>query len=355
MATFEKRDNGKWLARVYLNGKYKSKTFATKRDAQKWTTSLENYKNQGQEEIFSGDITLLEYLKTWQETYTKNVRVQTASCYNSTIKVLQGYEFFTYTPINKIKRSDMQSFFNSLSKRYSISTIKLFKTIIKRIFNDALADNYIIKNPVVNISVTSEKEKHKEKFINEKDFLKFIEICNQEKTNYSDLYLLLALTGLRIGEALALEITDFKNQNITINKTQLGSNNTIQNTPKTQTSNRVVSLPLDFYNYMVSKYKNTKGCLFARSRNTYELKLKQLLKDNNLPMFSFHTLRHTHGSYLLSQGVDIQYISKRLGHANVSITLKIYTHLLKEKENLEIEKTNATLDKIIDFHKTSTE
>ncbi|EIU0356586.1 tyrosine-type recombinase/integrase, partial [Staphylococcus pseudintermedius] len=49
------------------------------------------------------------------------------------------------------------------------------------------------------------------------------------------------------------------------------------------------------------------------------------------------SLRHTHCSYLLAQGMTIQYISKRLGHADIHTTLTIYSHLLKEYEDAEDE------------------
>ncbi|WP_145430110.1 tyrosine-type recombinase/integrase, partial [Staphylococcus hominis] len=51
------------------------------------------------------------------------------------------------------------------------------------------------------------------------------------------------------------------------------------------------------------------------------------LNDNNITPYS---LRHTHTSYLLSKGIPIEYISKRLGHATISQTLDTYSHLLEE-------------------------
>ena len=47
-------------------------------------------------------------------------------------------------------------------------------------------------------------------------------------------------------------------------------------------------------------------------------------------MFTPYSLRHTHTSYLLSKGIPIEYISKRLGHATISQTLDTYSHLLEE-------------------------
>ena len=61
---------------------------------------------------------------------------------------------------------------------------------------------------------------------------------------------------------------------------------------------------------------------------------------------SVHGLRHSHVSYLLSKGVDINYASKRLGHSNVTITQQVYAHLLRDKQQSEEAKTLNILDKI---------
>ncbi|MFT9039509.1 site-specific integrase [Schleiferilactobacillus harbinensis] len=58
---------------------------------------------------------------------------------------------------------------------------------------------------------------------------------------------------------------------------------------------------------------------------------------------SFHGLRHTHASYLLFKGVSIYYISKRLGHRDISTTLSVYSHVLNELESKESLKTLVAL------------
>ena len=56
------------------------------------------------------------------------------------------------------------------------------------------------------------------------------------------------------------------------------------------------------------------------------------LKRHNLPLISFHQLRHTNASLLISSGEDIVTVSGRLGHADKNITLNTYSHLIKSKE-----------------------
>ncbi|WP_295731193.1 site-specific integrase [uncultured Limosilactobacillus sp.] len=64
------------------------------------------------------------------------------------------------------------------------------------------------------------------------------------------------------------------------------------------------------------------------------------------PGFHFHSLRHSHVALLLANGVDIYAISRRLGHANLSVTLNTYAYLIDEKREKEIEKINKILDQL---------
>ncbi|MBA1394901.1 site-specific integrase [Lactobacillus sp. XV13L] len=76
------------------------------------------------------------------------------------------------------------------------------------------------------------------------------------------------------------------------------------------------------------------------SSNGVNKELISILKKLNIQKdITFHGLRHTHISYLLSNGVDVQYVSKRAGHSSVMTTLKIYTHILQKRERHEVKRT----------------
>ena len=62
-----------------------------------------------------------------------------------------------------------------------------------------------------------------------------------------------------------------------------------------------------------------------------------------MPQVTFHTLRHTHASQLIAQGVDIVTISKRLGHAKPSVTLAIYAHMFTSDDRKAAAAINAAL------------
>jgi integrase len=73
----------------------------------------------------------------------------------------------------------------------------------------------------------------------------------------------------------------------------------------------------------VSEFGLTKGATKAK------------LNGEGRPRLSFHDLRHTYGSHLLRQGVDVVRVSKALGHSKVSTTLDIYAHEIEELRSTE--------------------
>lgn len=167
----------------------------------------------------------------------------------------------------------------------------------------------------------------------------------------------LVLSGLRIGELAALkeEDVDLKNKVIHVNKTYDAVNNVVT-TPKTLSSIRDVFLQDDLklvckqirlcmlrqgikYGYGKSNlfFQHTDGgYMHYYSYNKYLRENSERLLGRKITV---HALRHTHASLLMENGVNIDTISRRLGHENSQITKEIYLHVtekLKEKDNEQI-------------------
>lgn len=68
--------------------------------------------------------------------------------------------------------------------------------------------------------------------------------------------------------------------------------------------------------------------------------MDKLSKELDIPKIRFHDLRHTHATLLIKQGIHIKVVSERLGHANVSITLDTYSHVLPNMQKEAAEKLN---------------
>ncbi len=67
------------------------------------------------------------------------------------------------------------------------------------------------------------------------------------------------------------------------------------------------------------------------------------MKSRGLPQITFHSLRHSHASALISAGIDVVTVSKRLGHASPALTLSTYSHLFENKDDQVAAAIDAVL------------
>jgi integrase len=81
----------------------------------------------------------------------------------------------------------------------------------------------------------------------------------------------------------------------------------------------------------------TEGGTIANPSNLRNRSFKPLLKRAGLPPIRFHDLRHTCATLLLSKSVNPKVVSEMLGHASISITLDIYSHLLPDMQEKAVE------------------
>lgn len=97
--------------------------------------------------------------------------------------------------------------------------------------------------------------------------------------------------------------------------------------------------------------KDTERVFHDITNNGVKKTLDNTLKKAKIERkIRFHSLRHTHASILLSQGVQVVSVSKRLGHANPTVTMQTYAHVIKELKVSDNEKIIKILS-----HGTSTE
>ena len=153
---------------------------------------------------------------------------------------------------------------------------------------------------------------------------------------------------------------DFNNQTLTIKRIRIAVGEKIViESPKTVNSTRTIiiseysiNLLRELKNEQIPLYyKNNKkfndNCfVFINNKcepiypDTLSKKFKKIIKDNNLKKITFHELRHTNASLLINSNIDINSVSKRLGHSDTSITMEIYTHAFEESKNAQNMKNN---------------
>ena len=172
---------------------------------------------------------------------------------------------------------------------------------------------------------------------------------------YKCLFETLYYTGLRQGEALALNWNDFKDEYLDINKTiskEMVDNKHIINTPKTSQSIRKVKLDNELINKLnlLKKYYQKFvdfndnwfifGGLNPLAPSTIGRKKNKYCDIANVKKIRIHDFRHSHASLLLSMNVPITVISERLGHSDINMTLNTYSHMIPKDEDKAVNILN---------------
>lgn len=267
-----------------------------------------------------------------------------------------------------IDRRFIQEKLDKILEEKSYQTATRVRIRLKNIFEYALNYSYIDNNEVNFTNVPKppetieEIEQKREKFLTMEEIKKLIDSLNSKVYNqkYGDMVLVLALTGMRYGELVALQLKniDFQNKKIEI-AGNFDSIHKIKTIPKTRKSIRNI--------------KVSEAALEAIKRQIIRLTERfQPLTDDDyifcfdvwnspitLPTFSqiikkygaiagieknlsSHVFRHSHISYLAEAGLPIKSIMDRVGHANAKMTLEIYSHTTKDMEDRLVK----TLDNI---------
>lgn len=199
----------------------------------------------------------------------------------------------------------------------------------------------------------SRRAKIEDKYLESSELRALLDTMSVEK--WRDLTEFLALSGLRIGEAFALTIddVDLDARLIQINKTCYLRTGEIQLAPKTHASNRQVYIQEELLPLTRRLRKSTLPyCLVNKSSRFFQDDngpydydaYRKYLRENSERVIGRkltpHALRHTHTSLLAEQGVGLETISRRLGHADSGVTKDIYFHVtdkMREKDYAEIK------------------
>lgn len=312
-------------------------------------------------------VTFREIYNLFYRQWEKTVKESTKHTYLFVDNIIKK-EINNDILLVNIDRRFIQEKLDKILEEKSYQTATRVRIRLKNIFEYALNYSYIDNNEVTFTSVPKppetieEIEQKREKFLTMEEIKKLIDSLNSKVYNqkYGDMVLVLALTGMRYGELVALQLKniDFQNKKIEI-AGNFDSIHKIKTIPKTRKSIRNI--------------KVSEAALEAIKRQIIRLTERfQPLTDDDyifcfdvwnspitLPTFSqiikkygaiagieknlsSHVFRHSHISYLAEAGLPIKSIMDRVGHANAKMTLEIYSHTTKDMEDRLVK----TLDNI---------
>ncbi|MBS4751133.1 site-specific integrase, partial [Carnobacteriaceae bacterium zg-ZUI78] len=284
-----------------------------------------------------------EVAEIWLEQYAKTIKKSTYYT-NKNYFDTQIQPFFGQMTFSKINVITCQRFVNNLANK---SASDLYRSLANRIFKYAVHLGIIDNNPFDKVIVPKRthtpKSETVENYYTKDELTQFLKIVEEnEPLERLLFYRILAFGGLRVGEALALEKEDFNfiDNTISITKTvALTAEGWAIQSPKTKKSNRIVSI--DTKTMQLAK-SYMKQCviplhkpfrLFNITPVGARCRLKNTIEKHNLKSITLHGFRHTHASLLFEAGIPPKIAQERLGHAKISITLDLYTHLSKHQKD----------------------
>ena len=326
--------------------------FKTNKEAQSKINQLKYEFDHGIIEQSSSD-TFEKVYEQWLPLYEKTVKEstlnRTISAFNLHILPEVGsYRISKITPIQCQKLAqDIAKTNKNYRKNYGYAAMVYDYAIKIGLVNTT--------NPFRRIIYPKNDTTAKPTPFMDKDELAILLNCIKETGN-AEMFVffrLLAYSGMRRGEALALtwDDIDFKELTVCINKTvTVGLKGRLYiATPKTKAGNRTIIIDpetgriLKKY-YTLQKvinigrlvFPNTKGGIMALSK---PLKfLNTVIKKNNLKKITVHSFRHTHCAMLFSAGVSIKAAQERLGHDDYKTTMDIYNHVMDKDRRESVQK-----------------
>lgn len=269
--------------------------------------------------------------------------------------------------IDKITTKDIEDWKIELynktinGQRYKVDTLNGIKKTFSSVFNYAINHQFVSFNPVRAVTPfkdpLSSEAVHEKQVWSPQEFDRFINVVEDEKWRL--FFTFLWVSGVRIGEAQGVMFKDinFENNTVSINKSidtkQKGKLYVINPTKTKKT--RILELPDTFMSALKPYFEKMKQMdewrpdrfLFGFYRplpnSTIDKNREGYIQLAGVKRISSHCFRHSHATYLLSNGIDIKSVSERLGHKDVEETLNTYVHVLPSNKSKILNLLNESL------------
>lgn len=396
---FKNSNTGKYGFRFFYidkNGKRKSiqKTiFKRQSDARKFAEKLESRALETDIEK-AETITFAQYFDEWMNAYKiGRYSKSTDNKYLNAQRFIEDY--FHGTLLKDITKIKYQGFIDKYAVDHVQESIERLNGYIQSCVAEAIDEELIHRNFTRNLVITTNKQSKPAEFkyleLDVASKLKKMAQSDESLFNISAYEVVFALdTGARYAEIVGLtwDNVDLDNNTISIKRTYDYKDKTGFLPTKTKSSVRDLAISDNLKRslkklyiqqqraFLRQGYNNKDKFVFmnnrhqipsdnaankclrkylksidhdickARGMSDKEIDTKIIDKSKNHEYIGMHGLRHTHASYLFSQGLSLEYVSQRLGHSNVGITSRIYVHILKDYKQREDVKAMEVLENL---------
>lgn len=368
------RVDGKRKRIERVGGKTKKEAEAALRKA------LEEYENTGRH-FTPSNLSLSDYLDYWFTEYVEiNCRYNTIYSYKMTLNKHVKPKLGQYK-LSTITTTTIQEFINykyeeGLSRVNLSNILKVLGSALRYAIHPC---DFLRSDPTQHVKIPkfAKDTQYDKRILSSSDIERIFERFPQ--TSYYHIPIMIGYhTGMRIGEVMGLtwDDVDLENNTISVNKTLISKPpNWVLSPPKTTSSNRIIAIgdtltsllkkhrisqkqnKLCYGSYYDNQYRNNDGSIITTSRlldkpvldfvctkpsggflKTKSFKYVSHVINHGLGIkFNFHSLRHTHATLLVENGANIKDVQRRLGHANIRVTLDTYTHVTPKMSRQTVE------------------
>jgi len=385
-----RRSNGLWEARKQVNG---NSVRVSGFDKEQVLAEFDKKVQEAENPILiSSDITVNAFRNRWFNTF-KVPKIKATSVYPMTRRYERTFgERIGKRKLNSITYFDIQEAINGMmSDGIGVTTIKDALGSLRECFESAKNNGLIAINPCFDIILPEKTDSKQRRFLTVDEQKKFLETAETEYVWYYPMLKVMLLTGMRISEVggLCWSDVDYENDIIHIRRAlysqyEYGERHLRFTTTKTINSVRDIPMMADCKKMLKLQKKNQDRIrkeLGKRYRSEYEEGLSDLVftssmgsaatrynvapiinkivqsinlredyesvQENREPVYmkpvSPHALRRSFCTRCFEAGMNIKVVQKIMGHNNYATTANIYTEVMPDKMNEEIELFNSKL------------
>ena len=342
------------------------------------------YDDRNGNSVIENSVTLSQWFQNWIEVHKYKVIRNNTKMYYTQVFKKHIEPTLGKKKLKDITQLNIKSLLKELDQSgYQYETKNKVRIMLLYMFDKAMIDNYVLKNPCKGIKVVRDEKREMRVFTREEQ-AEFFDCC--KGTFYDNLFVVALSTGLRQGEICALTWNDIDldKKEISVTKTLLYQKlegDTKKefhfNPPKTKTSKRIIpiskqceiALKKQFIqrNNIMAK-KNAKplegfeDLLFTTKYGTPICDqimidaIKRIVDEINLSrdeleqfeMFTPHCFRHTFATRCFEAGIQPKTVQSYLGHATLQMTMDLYTSVLESHSKEEIFKLESVLDDVFE-------
>ncbi len=329
-------------------------------------------------------VTLSQWFKSWIEIHKYKVIRDNTKMHYTQLYTKHIEPFLGKKKLKDITQLNIKALLKELDQKgYHYETKNKVRIMLLDMFDKAMVDNYVLKNPCKGIRLARDEKKDMRVFSREEQ-AEFFE-CSKG-TFYDNLFVVAVSTGLRQGEICALtwDDIDFEKKEISVTKTLLyqklegdTQKEFHLNPPKTRTSKRTVPISKQCEIALKKQYIQRNNVMARKSAKPLEGfenllfttkygtpicnqilldAIKRIIEEINLcrdeleqfEPFSPHCFRHTFATRCFEAGIQPKTVQTYLGHATLQMTMDLYTSVLENHRQEEMQKLENVLNDVLE-------